>query len=153
MHHLSRLAAFRRGRSELQGAQSGGSQKTGSSSNPSRSPLIQASGRVAPRSATSNAGAEYSASNMPPISAATYMDMSTAQDGAPATPGSAAIAPQRSALQLMPSAGAMMHSGAILQPSIDDYIKTADEMSNLLTWNVPDWPTGGGDVMLSGMTG
>lgn len=40
----------------------------------------------------------------------------------------------------MPSAGAMVQSGAMLQPSVDDYIKTADEMSPYLTWNMPDMP-------------
>lgn len=51
----------------------------------------------------------------------------------PTTPGTA----QRPPLQIMPSAGMAQHA-AMLQPSIDDYIKTADEMSNLLTWNMPD---------------
>ena len=33
-----------------------------------------------------------------------------------------------------------MQHNAMLQPSVDDYIKTADEMSNLLTWTMPDIP-------------
>lgn len=74
------------------------------------------------------------------------------QDGAPTTPGASSMPTQRHPLQLMPSAGVMVQNGAILQPSIDDYIKTADEMSNLLTWNMPDLPPwmSYGDVMLPG---
>lgn len=47
---------------------------------------------------------------------------------------------QRNPLQIMPSAGVMVHSGALLQPSVDDYIKTADEMSPYLTWGIPEMP-------------
>lgn len=63
----------------------------------------------------------------------------------------AASSSQRGPLQLMPSAGVMMQHNAMLQPSVDDYIRTADEMSNLLTWNMPDIPPwmNLGDMMMS----
>jgi hypothetical protein len=40
----------------------------------------------------------------------------------------------------MPPADDMVQSGGLLQPSVDDYIKTADEMSTFLTWGMPDMP-------------
>jgi hypothetical protein len=48
--------------------------------------------------------------------------------------------PPRNPLQIMPSAGVMVQNGAMLQPSVDDYIKTADEMSAYLTWAIPEIP-------------
>ncbi|KAJ4158380.1 uncharacterized protein LMH87_008909 [Akanthomyces muscarius] len=125
MHHLSRLAPFRRGRSELQRAShTSHSPKTSSSSNTYPSPMTQSSRNVPPRSANSQ--------NATPFNGMMSMPM----DGSlgPMTPGTS----QRPPLQIMPSAGVMAQNGAMLQPSIDDYIKTADEMSNLLTWNMPD---------------
>ncbi|OAA39556.1 Fungal transcriptional regulatory protein [Beauveria brongniartii RCEF 3172] len=125
MHHLSRLAPFRRGRSELQRAShTSHSPRTSSSSNAYPSPMTQSSRNMPPRSANSH--------NAPPFSGMMPMTM----DGSmgPMTPGTS----QRPPLQIMPSAGVMAQNGAMLQPSIDDYIKTADEMSNLLTWNMPD---------------
>ncbi|KAJ6789952.1 hypothetical protein PWT90_10831 [Aphanocladium album] len=123
MHHLSRLAPFRRGRSELQRASHAShSPKTSSSSNTFPSPMTQSSRNMPPRSTQ----------NATPFNAMMPMTM----DGSmgPVTPGTS----QRPPLQIMPSAGVMAQNGAMLQPSIDDYIKTADEMSNLLTWNMPD---------------
>ncbi|OAA72310.1 Fungal transcriptional regulatory protein [Cordyceps fumosorosea ARSEF 2679] len=126
MHHLSRLAPFRRGRSELQRASHAShSPKTPSSSNTYPSPMTQSSRNVPPRSAHSQNAAPFN--GMVPM----VMDGNM---GPIAAPGPS----QRPPLQIMPSAGVMAQNGAMLQPSIDDYIKTADEMSNLLTWNMPD---------------
>ncbi|TQV94492.1 Fungal transcriptional regulatory protein [Cordyceps javanica] len=126
MHHLSRLAPFRRGRSELQRASHAShSPKTpSSSSNTYPSPMTQSSRNVPPRSANSQHAVPFSG----------MMPMTMDGSMGPLTPGTS----QRPPLQIMPSAGVMAQNGAMLQPSIDDYIKTADEMSNLLTWNMPD---------------
>lgn len=125
MHHLSRLAPFRRGRSELQRASHAAhSPKTSSSSNTYPSPMTQSSRNMSMGSANVH--------NAMPFNA--MMPMSMDANMGPMTPGTS----QRPPLQIMPSAGVMAQNGAMLQPSIDDYIKTADEMSNLLTWNMPD---------------
>ncbi|EGX94456.1 Fungal transcriptional regulatory protein [Cordyceps militaris CM01] len=125
MHHLSRLAPFRRGRSELQRASHAShSPRTPSSSNAYPSPMTQSSRNVPPRSANSQNAAPFGG----------MMQMTMDGGMGPLTPGTS----QRPPLQIMPSAGVMAQNGAMLQPSIDDYIKTADEMSNLLTWNMPD---------------
>lgn len=131
MHHLSRLAPFRRGRSELQRASHAAhSPQTSSSSNAYPSPLTQSSRNMLPRSSTSQ-----DASNFPGMMQMVRSGMPSLDSSmGPPTPGTS----QRPPLQIMPSAGVMAQNGAMLQPSIDDYIKTADEMSNLLTWNMPD---------------
>lgn len=132
MHHLSRLAPFRRGRSELQKASHAShSSHTSSSSNTFPSPMTQSSRNMPPRAASSQDATAFSGMiPMPRAGMTGFLDGSMG----PTTPGTS----QRPPLQIMPSAGLMAQHGAMLQPSIDDYIKTADEMSNLLTWNMPD---------------
>lgn len=136
MHHLSRLAPFRRGQSELKG-HTAQSDRTASSSNTHHSPVAQ-SRKQATQRGTANYGGQSYGNGFPVARPGQGLAPTANGNGVVASqPGPSS---QRGPLQLMPSAGVMMQHNAMLQPSVDDYIKTADEMSNLLTWTMPDIP-------------
>jgi hypothetical protein len=42
--------------------------------------------------------------------------------------------------QVTPLVGSMIQNEDILQPSMDDYIRAADEMSSYLTWDMNQLP-------------
>ncbi|KAK4079651.1 transcriptional regulator family: Fungal Specific TF [Trichoderma harzianum] len=132
-HHLVALASFRRGRVQLQESQATGSAKTMSSGNDNKSPLIHASQSVIYEETVDRGnGGDFTSSL--PILRPTYPPIEVAPELL-----SQSLA-QRNPLQIMPSAGVMVQNGAILQPSVDDYIKTADEMSTYLTWGMTEIP-------------
>ncbi|RFU75772.1 hypothetical protein TARUN_6531 [Trichoderma arundinaceum] len=134
VHHLSALASFRRGRVQLQESQSAGSVKTMSSTNDNQSPLIHASQNIGYGGLVDKGGGGDFTTNSLPVLRPIYPPLEIAPELM-----SQGLA-QRNALQIMPSAGVMVQSGAMLQPSVDDYIKTADEMSTYLTWGMPEIP-------------
>lgn len=146
-YHLGRLAPFRRGQSELKG-HTIHSDRTTSSSKTHDSPTAQSRKQAHPRSAIGNDGQAYSNGFSMPRPG---QGLAGSVGGNSAMAAQAASSSQRGPLQLMPSAGVMMQHNAMLQPSVDDYIRTADEMSNLLTWNMPDIPPwmNLGDMMMS----
>ncbi|KAM0259834.1 hypothetical protein ACHAQJ_003078 [Trichoderma viride] len=134
VHHLSALASFRRGRVQLQEAQSASSAKTMSSTHDNKSPLIQASQNIFYEEPIDKSGSSDFTNSLPLLR--------------PTYPNPLEVAPElmsqdlspRNPLQIMPSAGVMVLNRAILQPSVDDYVKTADEMSAYLTWGIPEIP-------------
>ncbi|KAL7943541.1 hypothetical protein V8C42DRAFT_329365 [Trichoderma barbatum] len=133
VHHLSALASFRRGRVQLQESQSAGTTKTISSGNDSTSPLIHANQSIIYEESMDKGNDSDFTSSLPVLRPA-YPPL----DVAPELMGESLA--QRNALQIMPSAGVVVQNGALLQPSVDDYIKTADEMSTYLTWGMPEIP-------------
>lgn len=106
-----------------------------SSGNDNKSPLIHASQSIIyEEPVDKGTGGDFTSSL--PILRPTYPPIEVAPELM-----SQSLA-QRNPLQIMPSAGVMVQNGAILQPSVDDYIKTADEMSTYLTWGmteIPNW--------------
>ncbi|KAL7792436.1 hypothetical protein V8C37DRAFT_380295 [Trichoderma ceciliae] len=133
VHHLSSLASFRRGRVQLQEPQSTSSAKTMSSTNDHKPPLIRASQSILYEGPIDKGGSS-DLTNSLPILRPTYPALEVAPELLSQGLN------QRNPLQIMPSAGVMVQTGAILQPSVDDYIKTADEMSAYLTWGMPEVP-------------
>lgn len=133
-HHLSALASFRRGRVQLQESQSTGGAKAMSSGNDNKSPLIHADQNIIYEEIVDNKGSGDDFTNSLPVLRPTY----PALEVAPELMSQSLV--QRNPLQIMPSAGVMVQNGALLQPSVDDYIKTADEMSTYLTWGMPEMP-------------
>ncbi|EHK15321.1 uncharacterized protein TRIVIDRAFT_123716, partial [Trichoderma virens Gv29-8] len=132
-HHLSALASFRRGRVQLQESQSSGGAKTMSSENDNTPPLIHASQSIIYEDPVDkSSGGDFT--NSLPVLRPVYPPLEVAPELM-----SQSLSP-RNALQIMPSAGVMVQNGALLQPSVDDYIKTADEMSTYLTWGMPEIP-------------
>ncbi|KAL7934957.1 hypothetical protein V8C35DRAFT_279425 [Trichoderma chlorosporum] len=132
-HHLSALASFRRGRVALQETQSGGSTKAISTENDNKSPLIHASQRIIYEEQVDKGnGGDFTSSL--PVLRPTYPPLEIEPELI-----SQSLA-QRNPLQIMPSAGVMVQNGTLMQPSVDDYIKTADEMSAYLTWGMPEIP-------------
>ncbi|KAL6867027.1 hypothetical protein J3F83DRAFT_103124 [Trichoderma novae-zelandiae] len=133
IHHLSAMASFRRGRLQLQESQSGGGVKTILSGKETRSPLIQATQSIFYEEPMDKGIGSVYASSLP-ILRPSYPPLEVAPELISQTLA------QPDPLQIMPSAGVMVQSGALLQPSVDDYIKTADEMSTFLTWGMPELP-------------
>ncbi|PNP54047.1 hypothetical protein THARTR1_05254 [Trichoderma harzianum] len=132
-HHLVALASFRRGRVQLQESQATGIGKAMSSGNDNKSPLIHASQSIIYEEAVDKGSSGDFTSSLP-ILRPTYPPIEVAPELM-----SQSLA-QRNPLQIMPSAGVMVQNGAILQPSVNDYIKTADEMSTYLTWGMTEIP-------------
>ncbi|KAL7920929.1 hypothetical protein ACQKWADRAFT_297116 [Trichoderma austrokoningii] len=130
--HLSALASFRRGRAQLEEAQSTSSVKTMSANN-NKSPLIQASQNLFYETAIDKSSSSGFANSLPVLRPA-YPPLEIAPELM-----SQSLS-QRNPLQIISSTGVMVQNGAMMQPSVDDYIKTADEMSTYLTWGIPDMP-------------
>ncbi|KAH8125289.1 hypothetical protein LI328DRAFT_155837 [Trichoderma asperelloides] len=131
-YHLSALASFRRGRTQLEEAQSTSSVKT-MSANDNKSPLIQASQNLFYETPIDKSGGSDFTNSLP-VLRPTYPPLEIAPELMNQS------LPQRNPLHTIPSAGVMVQNGVIIQPSVDDYIKTADEMSAYLTWGIPDIP-------------
>lgn len=165
VEHLSRFAPLRRARSAIHEAKSSGGSGAGSShrsytstTHSSLRPPPVAPSQQPPLSASSsnivNSAQNYGPSPAPIPSQAT----APPQPFATLQLGSDQILPnlrpdymlpvsetlpleQSDTFQHMPVMGATMMDG-IPQPSVDDYIRTADEMSGYLTWQamtVPSW--------------
>lgn len=134
VHHLSAVASFRRGRLQLQESQSTStSAKTMSPMTDNRSPLIHASQSIIYEEPVDKSGGSDFISSLP-VLRPTYPPLELAPELM------SQGLDQRNALQIIPSAGVMVQDGAMLQPSIDDYIKTADEMSTYLTLGILEIP-------------
>ncbi|PTB75659.1 hypothetical protein M440DRAFT_1439356 [Trichoderma longibrachiatum ATCC 18648] len=133
VHHLSASASFRRGRLQLQESQSKTGGKTISSGNDAKLPLIQATQSMFHEEPIDKGGGSDYASSLP-LLRPSYPPFEVAPELLGQTVA------QRNPLHIVPSAGVMAQSGSLLQPSVDDYIKTADEMSAFLTWGMPDMP-------------
>ncbi|EHK41509.1 uncharacterized protein TrAtP1_005005 [Trichoderma atroviride] len=131
-HHLSALASFRRGRAQIEEAQSTSSVKT-MSANDCKSPLIQASQNLFYETSIDKSGGSDFA-NALPVLRPTYPPLEIAPELMNQS------LPSNDSLHVIPSAGVLVQNGAIMQPSVEDYIKTADEMSTYLTWGIPDMP-------------
>lgn len=131
-HHLSALASFRRGRAQVEEAQSTSSVKT-MSANDGKSPLIQASQNLFYETSIDKSGSNDFA-NALPVLRPTYPPLEIAPELMNQS------LPPRDSLHVIPSGGVLVQNGAIMQPSVEDYIKTADEMSTYLTWGIPDIP-------------
>lgn len=131
-HHLSALASFRRGRAQIEEAQSTSSAKT-MSANDGKSPLIQATQTLFYETLIDKNGSSDFA-NALPVLRPTYPPLEIAPELMNQS------LPPRDSLHVIPSAGVLVQDGAIIQPSVEDYIKTADEMSTYLTWGIPDMP-------------
>ncbi|EGR45648.1 uncharacterized protein TRIREDRAFT_110689 [Trichoderma reesei QM6a] len=133
VHHLSASASFRRGRLQLQELQSKTGGKAISSGNDAKSPLIQATQSIFYEEPIDKGVSNDYASSLPLLRPG-YSPFEVAPELLSQTLA------QRNSLQAMPPADDMVQSGGLLQPSVDDYIKTADEMSTFLTWGMPDMP-------------
>lgn len=131
-HHLSALASFRRGRAQIEEAQSTSSVKT-MSANDGKSPLIQPSQNLFYETSIDKSGGSDFANTLP-VLRPTYPPLDIAPELMIQS------LPPRDSLHVIPSAGVLVQNGAIMQPSVEDYIKTADEMSTYLTWGIPDMP-------------
>ncbi|KAL7974367.1 hypothetical protein HDV63DRAFT_111362 [Trichoderma sp. SZMC 28014] len=131
-HHLSAFASFRRGRAQVEEAQSTSSTKT-MSANDGKSPLIQANQNVFYETSIDKSGSGHFA-NALPVLRSTYPPLEIAPELMNQS------LPPRDSLHVIPSAGVLVQNGAIIQPSVEDYIKTADELSTYLTWGIPDMP-------------
>ncbi|KAK1242293.1 hypothetical protein MKX07_000279 [Trichoderma sp. CBMAI-0711] len=133
VHHLSASASFRRGRLQLQELQSKTGGKAISSGNDAKSPLIQATQSIFYEEPIDKGGSNDYANSLPLLRPG-YPPFEVSPELLSQTLA------QRNSLQVMPPADGMVQSGGLLQPSVDDYIKTADEMSTFLTWGMPDMP-------------
>lgn len=142
VHHLSVFAPLRRARSEIQGSSSSSSIAT-SSATTQASPVAHASHGMPP-SAKANPESVTGTFQqpLPIIRPAEAFTSPQAHYKAPTSTHPNVFLseqPQRNPMQLIPSAGAMIN-GAILQPSAEDYIQTAEYLSGYITWNIPNIP-------------
>lgn len=103
------------------------------SANDNKSPLIQANHNLFYETSIDKSGSSDFANPLP-VLRPTYPPLEIAPELMDQS------LPQRNPLHVIPSAGVMVQNEAIMQPSVDDYIKTADEMSTYLTWGIPDIP-------------
>lgn len=103
------------------------------SANDNKSPLIQASQNLFYETSIDKSG-NSDFTNSLPVLRPTYPPLEIAPELMNQS------LPQRNPIHIIPSAEVMVQNGAIMQPSVDDYIKTADEMSAYLTWGIPDIP-------------
>jgi hypothetical protein len=102
------------------------------SANDTKSPLIQASQNLFYETPMDKSGSNDFANSLP-VLRPTYTPLEIAPELINQS------LPQRDSLHIMPPAGVLVQNGAMMQPSMDDYIKT-DEMSTYLTWGIPDIP-------------
>jgi hypothetical protein len=129
LEHLSRFAPFRRARSALKSQPGVSSTRTSSSHHAQSSPATQENYPLSqPISAHLQVDADHQGlSSLPPEQA--FMPVGMGQ-GLFSTPS------MQMARPMQPIVSEMM----IPQPSMNDYVRTADEMSSYLTWDAMDIP-------------